>query len=198
MCSQFWSIQCNIRSVTGLSTARTPIIPALICIDGLTSIPLNGGSLVILANDLLLHKVIYPAEHFLTLQEDVDSLANWITVHHLTLNVRKCTCVKKPLSPQWSVSNGFWTGSWKGWVLQVLGSGHQLHQDLNLKWPYFKSLFKSTITVGSALYRQFYGDSNISTLKALYITPVRPHLEYAIPIWDPHLSKDIQALEWVQ
>ena len=33
----------------------------LICVDGLTSIPLNGGSLV-----------IYGAEDFLALQEDVD------------------------------------------------------------------------------------------------------------------------------
>ena len=41
------------------------------------------------------------------------------------------------------------------------------------------------------LYRQFYGDSSTSTLKALYIIQVRPHLEYAIPVWDPHLSKDI-------
>ena len=46
----------------------------LIYIDGLTSIPLNGGSLVIFADDLLLHKVIYCADDFLALQEDVDSL----------------------------------------------------------------------------------------------------------------------------
>ena len=62
----------------------------LIYADGLTSIPLNGGSLVIFADDMLLHKVIYGAEDFLALQEDVDSLANWINVHHLTLNVQKC------------------------------------------------------------------------------------------------------------
>ena len=48
------------------------------------------------------------------------------------------------------------------------------------------------------LYRQFYGDSNTTTLKALYITQVHPHLEYAIPVWDPHLSKDVEALESVQ
>ena len=38
----------------------------------------------------------------------------------------------------------------------------------------------------------------MTTLKALYVTQVRPHLEYAIPIWDPHLSKDIEAIESVQ
>ena len=62
----------------------------LIYVDGLTSIPLNGGSLVIFADDLLLHKFIYGTEDFLALQEDINSLANWINVHHLTLNVQKC------------------------------------------------------------------------------------------------------------
>ena len=38
----------------------------------------------------------------------------------------------------------------------------------------------------------------MTTLEALYVTQVRPHLEYAIPIWDPHLSKDIEAIESMQ
>ena len=38
----------------------------------------------------------------------------------------------------------------------------------------------------------------MTTLGALYVTQVRPYLEYAIPIWDPHLSKDIEAIESVQ
>ena len=48
----------------------------LIYVDGLTSIPFSGGSLVIFADDLLLHKVICCIEDFLALQEDVDLLAN--------------------------------------------------------------------------------------------------------------------------
>ena len=48
------------------------------------------------------------------------------------------------------------------------------------------------------LYCQFYKDFNTSTLRALYITRVRPHLEYTIPVWDPYLSKDIEAIESVQ
>ena len=36
------------------------------------------------------------------------------------------------------------------------------------------------------------------TLNQLYVYLVRPHLEYAAPVWDPHLQKDIDKLESVQ
>ena len=38
----------------------------------------------------------------------------------------------------------------------------------------------------------------MDTLKQLYVAFIRPHLEYATAVWDPHLSKDILELESVQ
>ena len=34
--------------------------------------------------------------------------------------------------------------------------------------------------------------------KKLYTSFVRPHLEYAIPVWSPHLRKQVKILESVQ
>ena len=44
-------------------------------VDGLTNIPLLGSSLVLYANDLLLHKTIFSFGDFIALQDDVNSLA---------------------------------------------------------------------------------------------------------------------------
>ena len=46
--------------------------------------------------------------------------------------------------------------------------------------------------------RQFYQDSSPSTLRALYITLVRPRLEYAAKLWDPHTHCEVNKLEAVQ
>ena len=48
------------------------------------------------------------------------------------------------------------------------------------------------------LYRQFYMDSAADTLKQLYLSLVRPHLEYTAQLWDPYAQRDIYKLESVQ
>ena len=50
------------------------------------------------------------------------------------------------------------------------------------------------------LYHRFYEFCSTETLECLYIAFVRPHLEYAAPVWDPHLIKHniIELLEKVQ
>ena len=48
------------------------------------------------------------------------------------------------------------------------------------------------------LYRRFYSEADTSILIMLYLTQVRPSLEYVVQVWDPHLVKDTQALESVQ
>ena len=48
------------------------------------------------------------------------------------------------------------------------------------------------------IYRQFYSMSSTTALLQLYASLIRPHLEYAVQVWDPFLSKNIQKLELVQ
>ena len=48
------------------------------------------------------------------------------------------------------------------------------------------------------LYRQFYKNCDSTTLLSLYVCLIRPHLEYASQVWNPHLLKDINKIENVQ
>ena len=48
------------------------------------------------------------------------------------------------------------------------------------------------------LFRRFCSFSNQETLKKLYLSLVRPHIEYSCQVWDTHLAKDKKALEDVQ
>ena len=48
------------------------------------------------------------------------------------------------------------------------------------------------------IYRRFYGHLNSWALRQMYLSYVRPHLEYAVPVWDPHHLGHIEALEKVQ
>ena len=48
------------------------------------------------------------------------------------------------------------------------------------------------------LYHKLYRYSDMETLMQLYVTFIRPNLEYATAVWDPHLSNDslYQKMEW--
>ena len=48
------------------------------------------------------------------------------------------------------------------------------------------------------IYRKFYQNSSRETLLNLYISLIRPRLEYAAPVWDPSHQTLTQAVEKVQ
>ncbi len=48
------------------------------------------------------------------------------------------------------------------------------------------------------LIRRTFSFLDMETFKQLYTSFVRPHLEYAQPVWSPHLRKHIKMVENVQ
>ena len=48
------------------------------------------------------------------------------------------------------------------------------------------------------LYRQFSNNTDPTVMVKLYLSLVRPHLEYGAQVWHPYTAKDTHTLEKVQ
>ena len=58
-----------------------------------------------------------------------------------------------------------------------------------------QSTCKKARKILGLLYRRFYNNAPGNSLLQLYLSLVRPHLDYASAVWSPYLIKDKAALE---
>ena len=69
----------------------------------------------------------------------------------------------------------------------------------NLSWSqHISNLHLKVRRLIGMLYRKFYKNAETNTLLQLYISFIRPHLEYCSAVWDPYLIKDMETLEKTQ
>ena len=69
----------------------------------------------------------------------------------------------------------------------------------DLSWrPHITNMCNKTKKLIGLLYRRFNQNSNPSTLLKLYLSFIRPHLEYLSGVWSPHLKGEVEAIEKVQ
>jgi len=128
--------------------------------------------------DMLLYKCIDSTED---VQQDNDLLSHWVSSNHLSLNPSKCKYMivsRKRQQTECPV---------------ILLQGVPLEQadtfrylgvivSSDLSWTaHVKSICTKARKLVGLLYRRFHNDSGTNTLLELYMTLVRPHLEYAAP-----------------
>ena len=171
----------------------------LLYIDDVSDILLSDGStLNLYADDMLLYKPVKSIEDFGHLQLDIDRISDWVSCNKLTLNPTKCKAMiisrkRNAVEPPQLVLNGapleqVETFKYLGVLLSP-----------NLSWSaHIDSICTKARKLTGLLYRRFYGNMDHHSLLELYSVLIRPHLEYAAPIWDPHLIKDTTKLENVQ
>lgn len=89
-------------------------------------------------------------------------------------------------------------------IRPLLLSGEKLekvdtYNTADMSWsPHIFAICAKARTILGLIYRQFYGNADQDTIKQLYISLVRPHLEYGSQVWDTYLPKDRISLENVQ
>ena len=162
--------------------------------------PLSDGTLISLyADDILMYRIIHSTRDYEALQEDTDTVSSWVDSNDLALNSIKCKymVVSRLKSrsvpsqtmllynqPMEQVSNYKYLG-----VILTNDLSWSLHID--------KIACKTRRLVGF-LYRKFYRWATSRALIRLYLCLIRPHLEYAVSVWNPYLKKDEQKLESIQ
>ena len=173
-----------------------------IYINGITEVSISPHSYrVLYADDVLLYcGISQPKEDLLTVQSDIDELEKWSEEQLLQMNPSKCKYMiisrkHKPISNEGILLR--LGGTTLGEVESFKYLGILLHK--HLTWTeHISGICSKVKQILGLIYRQFYNNSSCATLKRLYLSLVRPHLEYACQLWDPYTQNDINKLESVQ
>ena len=68
-----------------------------------------------------------------------------------------------------------------------------------LSWqPHIMAICKKARKMIGMIHRNMHRHSSPNTLLKLYLTTIRPHLEYASPVWNPFHKGEIDCIESVQ
>ena len=171
----------------------------IIYINDVVNCILHDSNINLFADDIALYRIINAPDDFAGLQLDIDAISYRLKSKYLDLNPSKCCFLmltrKRSLSitPPTLMLNG---NSLKR-VYEYKYLGVLITSDL--MWSsHITNICNKTRRLVGVLYRRFYKHSSTDTLLNLYVSFVRPHLEYAGVAWDPYLKKDIAAIEDVQ
>ena len=171
----------------------------LIYINDITTISLSTLSQCILyADDVLLYRPITCSYDVRAIKFDIEEVEQWADSNHLNLNPTKCKYMV--ISRKQCATYSF-VLYLNGVPLERVEIFKYLGVLLrsNLGWSdHITMICSKTRKLLGLLYRQFYNHATTDTIKQLYVSLIRPHLEYAAPLWDPHLQKDVDMLENVQ
>ena len=150
--------------------------------------------LKIYADDSKLIAKIDCEEDVVRFQEDLNEIDKWSKLWLLRLNPKKCKIMHfggKSLDQEYKMDG-------------ILLEETDLEKDLgvfisnDLSWA---KQVEATTTKGYQMIgriRRSFKHLNAQNIKLLYQSLVRPHLEYAVSVWNPYKKNEIQKMEKVQ
>jgi len=158
---------------------------------------LKNCEFLLFADDLKVFKPIYTADDCWGLQADLDSLATYCNINHLTLNISKCcqitfSRVHSPIVCHYTINNSQLSNVTKVKDLGVIIDNKLLFD------AHIDSIVQKSYQMLGFIKRTTSRFNNPSSVIQLYYSFVRSRLEYASVIWCPQYSKYIDSIEKVQ
>ena len=139
-------------------------------------------------------KVVKNVQDRDSLQNTLDNLARWAKDWGMKFNIPKCKIMHVGLR------NPSYKYRMEGIELQEVTEekdiGILVHQSLRPSKHCKKAADMAGAVLKQITKNFHFRDRNI--FKKLYVQYVRPHVEFASPVWSPWLEQDIQTLEKVQ
>ena len=152
------------------------------------------------ADDCKLIGVIKEPNDKINLQNDINLLQNWAKTWQMSFNYEKCKVMHfGKYNPETSYNmklndNGLFHHIEKSVLERDLG----LLISNDLKWANQIDKVTKTANAIIAQIRQSFNYFDPELVKMLYVALVRPHLEFAVSVWNPYLRKDIYNIEKIQ
>jgi hypothetical protein len=156
----------------------------------------TSSSARLFADDCLLFRRIRKIQDAVYLQNDLSSLEEWERKWQMCFHPEKCIVIRVPGKRQFHQRSY----TLHGHTLDVVDSGKYLGVTINkdLTWTKHinQTIGKASKTLG--FLRRNLGRCTTKTKATAYTTLVRPVVEYASPVWDPHQITTTRDIEQVQ
>jgi hypothetical protein len=155
------------------------------------------------ADDTKVISIIKDIEDNVALQHDMNRLVEWSNKWLIKFNADKCKVMhfgKKNQNYNYSLYEKTFDNKTIARSLIKTVEERDLGIILtnDLKWDHHINVAAGKAYKKLGLIKHSFSNLDEVSIKLLYTSLVRPHLEYGAPIWNPFLKKDIEKLEKVQ
>ena len=134
-----------------------------------------------------------------SMQIDINNIIEWTNTWLMRLNINKCKIMHVGKKNNYNYTMNSYESN-EPVILQKT----ELERDLgilisnDLKFTAQSNKAAATANRTLGLLKKTFRFRGVEMWKKLYTTYVRPHLEFAVPVWNPYLKGDIEALERIQ
>ena len=155
------------------------------------------SNILLFADDTKIFQQVKSKEDAIQLQEDIDTLGKWSDEWLLKFNTDKCHVLTLGKIDNITHTHRYALhGDEIEHVFEQKDLGVVFDMELKFEEHMGAKVKKANAIMG--LIRRTFSFLDGDTFKKLYTSFVRHHIEYAIPVWCPHLRKHIKQLENVQ